>query len=309
MRALVRKYPLTSYFVLAIAISWVAVLSVIASGPIPAPPRDAERLFPYVYLAMLVGPPVAGILMTALTTGAQGLRDFRDRLFAWRVDARWYALALLTAPLVLLITCYVLSPLSDNFVPGVLAAGNDPHGPVRAVSRASFVLMSLGFGLGAGFFEELGWTGFATPALRLRLSPVRAALTIGAVWGAWHFLAVVWGSAGSFGSVPIPLFMVVALFSFLPPYRVLMTRVYERTHSLLLAVLMHASLTTSMLLLGPAIAGSDLLLYDLAFAALLWTLVAAAERGTAAHIRSHEQTAPGHVPRHRRERRASAGVH
>ena len=53
MRALARKYPATSYFVLAIAISWIAVLMVVWPGPIPAPPSDAEQLFPLVYLGML----------------------------------------------------------------------------------------------------------------------------------------------------------------------------------------------------------------------------------------------------------------
>jgi hypothetical protein len=48
----------------------------------------------------------------------------------------------------------------------------------------------------------------------------------------WHFLAVWWGSARSFGSVPVPLFLIVALFTFLRPYRVLMVRVDERTGSL-----------------------------------------------------------------------------
>ena len=39
--------------------------------------------------------------------------------------------------------------------------------------------------------EELGWTGFALPALRARLSPLPAALVLGAVWAVWHFIPLV----------------------------------------------------------------------------------------------------------------------
>jgi len=276
MRALVNKYPATSYVVLAITLSWVAVLSVVWPGPIPAPPAEAERLFPFVYLAMLVGPPVAGILLTAMTRGAEGLRDYRDRLFRWRVASHWYAIALLTAPLVLLSTNLALSSVSANMVPSILRDTNDPGGPLHSASRASFILTCLAVGLGAGIFEELGWTGFATPALRQRYTVLRTALVIGIVLGAWHFLAGFWGSADAFGNVPIALYMLVSLFSFIPPYRALMTLLYERTHSLLLGMLMHASLTTSMLLFGPALAGYESLLYNLAFGALLWVIAIAA---------------------------------
>jgi hypothetical protein len=93
--------------------------------------------------------------------------------------------------------------------------------------------------------------------------------------GAWHFLAILWGSPGSFGSVPIPVYMLVALFSFLPPYRVLMVWVYDRTQSLLIAVLMHVSLTASMVILGPPVSGSALLVHDLTFASALWGVVVA----------------------------------
>jgi membrane protease YdiL (CAAX protease family) len=275
MRAIMQKYPATSYFVLAIAISWTAVLSVIWPGPIPAEPADATRQFPFVYLAMLAGPPIAGILLTALIQGTEGLRDFRRRLLRWKVAPHWYGIALLTAPLVVLAANFALSSFSTHMVPSVLGDTNDPAGPIQSTNRLSFILMCIAVGVGAGLFEELGWTGFATPTLRKRYAPLRTALMIGVVWSAWHFLAVFWGSAGSFGSVPIPLFLGVALFSFLPPYRILMTMVYERTHSLFIGVLMHASLTTSMLLLAPGLAGYESVMYNVAFSALLWAVAAA----------------------------------
>ena len=50
------RSKLLSYFALAFAISWGGVLLVIGSGSIPGTPEQTDRLFPWVYLAMLAGP-------------------------------------------------------------------------------------------------------------------------------------------------------------------------------------------------------------------------------------------------------------
>lgn len=61
------------------------------------------------------------------------------------------------------------------------------------------------------------------------------------------------------------------LFSFLTPYRMLMTWVYERTGSVLISMLMHAALTTSVRIFDPlAISGVPILIYNLALGAVLW---------------------------------------
>src|SRR5690349_6310036 len=99
MRSMHRRYPAASFFTLAFAISWVGILVVIRGGPIPAPPSEAHRLFGPVYLAMLAGPSIAGLAMTAAVGGLQGLRDYRARLLHWRVGLGWYAAALLIAPM------------------------------------------------------------------------------------------------------------------------------------------------------------------------------------------------------------------
>ena len=275
MLSVIRKYPLTSYFVLAFGLSWSGVIAAIGGGPIPGTPQDAERLFVFVYLAMLLGPSVAGITLTGVTGGRSGLRDYRSRLLRWRVPTRWYAVALLTAPLSLGATLFVLSIVSAAFTPGILIAGSgDVTGlPISAPSGMSLLLQGLAIGIGAGFFEELGWTGFAVPRLNARRGIIVAGLTIGVLWGLWHLLAIWWGSANAFGSAAVPLFLTVALLSFLPPYRVLMVWVYRHTGSLFVAILMHASLTASMLILGPNVTGHALIAYDLAFSAMLWILV------------------------------------
>jgi len=86
------------------------------------------------------------------------------------------------------------------------------------------------------------------------------------------------GSSGtSSGALSLASFLLDPLF-FLAVFRVLMVWVYERTGSLLVAMLMHLSLTASSRILSvPAIqaGGVPLLTFDLVWAATVWVVVAA----------------------------------
>ena len=274
MIAIMKRYPVTSYFLLAITISWVGILTIVMPTTFPAPESEATRLFVAVYLAMLAGPSIAGLTMTALVGGRDGLHEYWNRLRVWRVGVRWYAAALLFAPMALALTLLALSLVSTDFVPAILSDGAATAGLLPVESVSAFVLMGLAVGVGAGFFEELGWSGFAVPRMLSKHTVVATGGSVGLVWGAWHFLAIFWGSAGAVGAVPMPVYLLIALFSFLVPYRILMTWVYQRTESTLIGVLMHASLTSSMLIMGAPVSGYAVLMYDLVFGAVLWIAVA-----------------------------------
>ncbi len=76
-----------------------------------------------------------------------------------------------------------------------------------------------------GGLEEPGWRGFAQPHLQRRLTPVRATLLVGVVWGLWH--------------LPIePLAILVTV-----PLSFLYAWLLNRTGSVLLCILLHASIT------------------------------------------------------------------
>lgn len=293
----IRRHPVASYFILAVSVSWAGVLAVIVPTALPTVPTTAERLFVPVYLAMLLGPSVAGLAITAIVGGREGLREFRARLVDWRVEGRWYAIALLAAPLALGLALLALRAVSAAYAPSPLMGAADTAGPIRTGGALPFVAVGLAVGIGAGFFEELGWTGVAVPRVLERRGILATGLGVGLVWGAWHYLAIHWGSANAVGSVPTVLYLAVALFSFLPPYRVLMVWVYRHTRSLFVGILMHMALTSSLLLLGPAVSGHELLVFDLTFGAVLWTMVAIVlvieTRGTAEADQACATSAPG----------------
>jgi len=89
-RRFVTTHSVPIYFTLTFAISWVGVLLIIGGpGGIPGTAAQTNPLFPWVYMAMLVGPSVAGIGMTALVHRTGGLRQFRSLVLNWRVGVRW----------------------------------------------------------------------------------------------------------------------------------------------------------------------------------------------------------------------------
>jgi membrane protease YdiL (CAAX protease family) len=224
----------------------------------------------FMALAGPVAAAVAGLLMTGLTAGRTGYRELLARLLRRGVEARWYAVALLLFPLVTITTAALLawSLRSPDFLPAIITTA-DPLG---------LVLPGVIGGLLIGSCEELGWTGFATPRLRLRYGVLATGLFIGAFWGAWH--APLFSRSDSFaGALPLTL-LLAQLFAWLPAYRVLMVWVYDRTGSLLVAMLMHISLAaTTIMIPPPAASDTHALISILVSAGVWWLLVAAVAVG------------------------------
>ena len=271
---LLRRDPVRTgvptYVALTFAISWTGVVAIVGFNGFPGTAESFRVLLPMVVIAMLAGPSVAGVVATGLFMGQSGLHDLWLRLRKCRVGARWYAITLLTGPVVVSGVLMALSLTSSVFQPGIVTA-SDP---------ATHLMLGLVTGFVAGLFEELGWTGFAIPRLRLRHGVFVTGLIVGLVWGAWHLLVTWWGSTDTSGSLSMAVYLPAMTLSFLPPYRVLMVWVYDRTDSLLVAMLMHASLTASVRIFDPIpISGTPIVVYNLVLGVVLWSVVAAVAVG------------------------------
>jgi membrane protease YdiL (CAAX protease family) len=161
-----RRHPLLSYFAIAFGLSWGGIGCVLAAtGFNLAMPRPIETTL--FFVAMLLGPSVSGLILTARLDGRRGLRELCLRLLRWRIDFRWYAVALLTVPLLLLAVLWSLS--------AVAGPAYQPH----------FQGALLAAGLIAGSFEEIGWTGFVTPRLLAHHGVGKAGMRLGLVWALW----------------------------------------------------------------------------------------------------------------------------
>ena len=248
----IERHPVLSYFTLAYAIAWLGIL-LIARAFASASQADPTLLVACVGLPMLIAPGVAGITVTALADGRAGLKAMLARMTRWCAEPRWYAVALATMPLLMLAILYALAlQISPAFAP-----------------RFSLIGFAALF---AGFFEELGWTGFAVPRLRSQHSLLAVGLSVGLLWGLWHGLAdysVRGNVLGSFWPLTFALFVLP-----LVAWRVLMVWVYDNTKSGVVAQLMHFSYTASLMLFVPTLSRTDDALVYAALATALWIGVA-----------------------------------
>jgi uncharacterized protein len=288
-QAFLKRHPVLAFYALTFTISWAGMLLVAGGlGGLPGRPEEVQRLFPLSLLVLFAGPSVGGLVATALVDGRTGLGELRSRLLHWRVGASWYAAALLPAPALVAAVVLALSLLSPAFVPGV----------VTTEDKVSLIVLSIVAALiGGGFLEELGETGVAVARLRERHSAMTTALTVGVLWGVWHFMVIYWAGGNLSGGHTLATWGAGILFFYLgvlPAYRVLMVWVYDRTQSLLVAMLMHASLSASTLILQPLTAGVPFMVWNLALAAVLWVVVAVialAYRGRLSRRALHARTA------------------
>jgi membrane protease YdiL (CAAX protease family) len=272
-RAFIKRHAVLTYVTLVFALTlgpWGLALITASPGAFPGTGDELTPMAgpdPLMVLAWLVGTPspaLAGILVIALAYGRVGLRDLRSQLFRWRVGVRWYAVALLTVPLLDAAILGALSLTSKAFLPTVMTAED------KASLQVAGLVGGLVVGLVISFFEEIGWTGFATHELRKRHGLLATGLILGLPWGLMHLPAYT-----ASGAVP-PALEVAAIFFYFVPYRMLMVWVYDRTQSVLLAILMHLPLIVFLYgLLTPAKAGVPELIFNLVFGVMLWVFVAA----------------------------------
>lgn len=275
MLVFIRRRPVLTYYLLVLLISWGGFLITIG----PTLHLEVVDIPPGAILAMVAGPVVAGLLLTALVYGRAGFREMRTRLFTWRVGLRWYALALLLAPLVMGAVLFMLSLASPRFFPGVF----------KADDKASYLLFNLWVALTAGIVEEIGWTGFAVPTLRRRYSVFVTGAVVGLMWGTWHMAGNVSAAETVVGTLPLAVFLPLLIFDVvfgsLLPFRMLMVWVYDHTESLLLAILMHTSITASIRILSPLPnEGLSIIITDMALATAFWIIVGLIAVTTGGHI-------------------------
>lgn len=263
----IKQHSVLMYFTLAILISWGLVISIVGIDGLPGTTQEQTDLLNTVIFAFLAGPIVSSLLLIGITHGKEGFRDLITRFLTWKVKIQWYAVAFLLAPVTGFVTLYVLVPFSENYLPAIVTS-NDKIG---------LLAMGLLIGLSAGIFEEIGWTGFAIPELRKKHDIFTTGLVVGIVWGIWHYITAYWGAGNGQGEFVFNLFLPMMTFYILvlPAYRIIMVWVYDKTNSLLVAILMHASLTGNViyLLLSPDLTELALTAWYILFAVALWLII------------------------------------
>ena len=201
IRRFVNGHPMVTFVVLAYALSWVTI--------------------PFLGDPIGSGPFFAAVIVLSLTKGRPGIRALGRQMIKWRVNWRWYALAILL-PIVTAVLASVIAVAlgADTPTAGQLAAWVEI--PINFVI---FLLIPL-----TGPWEEPGFRGFALNRLTETRSVLMAALVIGAIHVFWHTPLFLKGSIPASDVVWIVAASIV--FAFL---------VIRSGGSVLLAMLMHAT--------------------------------------------------------------------
>lgn len=216
------------FFALAYGWSWLFWLPAALSGLL------ADE-FPVPLLIALggVSPILFAIILTYITQGREGRRDYWQRVIEFRrIDIRWYVVILSIVPL-----SVALAALLDVLLGGsgaeLEAAARFVDQPLGIVPFAIFIFF---FG---PFPEELGWRGYALDRLQLKWSALGASLVLSVVWALWHLpLFFVNGTYQNSLGVGT-LFFWIFMLEFIPK-TILITWIYNNNRrSTLSAVLLH----------------------------------------------------------------------
>lgn len=225
----IKRWPLAAYVLLLFGVEWL-LLWAFQSTTTPI-------------VALVIGawlPNLAGVLITAVVDGRDGLRCLFSRVARWRVGFKWYVIAW-CAPLGITLLALGLYAASGNALPAAA-----PMALLVPLLLFNLVLGPLG--------EELGWRGTALPLMQERWNVITASLVLGVVWGLYHLPTFILPGLPQ-NNVPLLAFMLGAM-----ALNVFMVWMFNHTHgSLIMPFLAHWAFN---------FAGSASGIYDVP--ALLW---------------------------------------
>jgi hypothetical protein len=203
------------------ALWWLAALE--ARGLISSLPIPAQGLG-------VLGPLVAAVVLTAREGGRARLRSLLGRIVRWRVAPVWYGVVLL-GPVLLYLATLALEVALGGQPPSFGAlAGALPT--VLVYAALMVVLVSLG--------EEVGWRGYALPALQARHGALLASVVLGTMWALWH-LPLFFNPDMFYSNMPFVVQLAIQV-----PMAILFTWVFNSTGgSVLMAILLHSMINAS----------------------------------------------------------------
>jgi hypothetical protein len=194
-------------------------------------------------LSSFAGPTLGAVLVTGATGGRSSVREFFHRYGQWRINIRWYLLALIGVPLVYLISA-------------VIWLGFDPIRIAATNWLAIFTIYLpalLIYPAVATWGEEPGWSGFALTQMQMRYRPIVASLVVGFFHGIWRLpLFLIVSGPVALGPFQLGRFILnIAAFMMIT---IIWTWVFNNAAgSILMAVLLHAEFNASQIWIGKVV--------------------------------------------------------
>lgn len=229
-----RANPIPAFFLLTFAIAWAIWIPIGYLAP------------DYFLLSIIPGawaPTIVSVLLTWHTDGKDGVRQFLSRVVRWRVGFQWYLVVLFAIAVI----AFAAQGLNIWLFNGDPVKLNLPAGiPEDGLLIALPIIFFVNIFLGGPLAEDIGWRGYILPRLREKMNTLTASLLIGVVWVIWH-LPFFWIPEGrvAIGGVPLVWFTLLTT-----AWSVLFAWVYVNTESILMPVLFHAAVNTTLGTLG-----------------------------------------------------------
>ncbi len=207
------------FFALTYVLSWsIWIVLMVASAYV------SEGLITILRLFGVLMPAASAVILTFLSSGRPGEGQLFARFKIWRFGAKWWLLAILVYPIIL-----VLSGILYNLYDAQSTLNILPISIGNIIANAIFLSI-------ASVGEEVGWRGVALPALQNKFSPFKSSLILGLLWSAWHLpFWLLIGTLSQFGSVYFAM-----NFLFIVPTTFFVTWIFNNTKgSLLLPTVFH----------------------------------------------------------------------
>jgi hypothetical protein len=216
---------LVGFYSLACLLTWSCWL------PILAEKHKLLDLHGHIELLATLGqfgPFAAAIAWVWIDRGVVGIRDLLRRMVQTRVSLACLAVALLLPPVLFATAIYINVWLGRQIAPAI-------ESPASVEAMLHFLVTLV---LGGPLGEEPGWRGYALPRLRQRFGVVTGSFILAAAWACWHW--PLWWIADvptSFPYYVLGMIPLTFLFTWLDEWG---------KHSILVAMLFHASLNNSL---------------------------------------------------------------
>jgi len=168
------RRDLAVFFLLAFVFSWLFAvpLALKSHGRWPTSlPSSLHYLVAY-------GPLLAALVVTRISQGLEGLKQFRSRLLKWRVSWFWWLIAL--SPLLFYAFVNLVFGLVQGQPVDFSPLGRLKFLPELGVLAWPFWILTFGLG------EEAGWRGYALPNLQRKHGARTATLILWFFWALWH---------------------------------------------------------------------------------------------------------------------------
>jgi len=216
-KSLIARYPLITFFTLAIAFSWIAVSPALLMG-VPFKPYQTLGAF---------SPLLAALILSAALNGREGVSALVQRMTVWRFGLSSYLLAIFGLVILYLMTVLLSGALPIQTLVEKWTLIFTFYIPALFTT---YLINPIG--------EETGWTGFALHHLQKQFRPWLSALILGVVWAVWHLPAYfIPSEMGTFKVFGFVIFMLIAICT-----RVIWTWITNSAKgSGLVGVLLHAS--------------------------------------------------------------------